>query len=171
MFLHDLFQAWILKYYWVMGTNFERKLEIRPFQPQDQTAVKQLILAGLADHWGTLDSSLNPDLNDIASSYQGETFLVVIQGKEIVGCGALVAEEGEMEVGRIVRMSVKKENRRQGIGQLILQHLETATKRRQFRKIVLETTQTWLDVVAFYQANGFTIIGHWEGDTHFEKKL
>ncbi len=148
------------------------KVVIRPFQAQDQAAIKQLILAGLADHWGTLNLTLNPDLNDIATSYQGETFLVVVQEEEIVGCGALIKEDnGEGRYGRIVRMSVKKENRRQGLGQLILQHLQIAAQERYFTKIVLETTQTWSEVVAFYQANGFQIIGHQNGDTHFEKAL
>ena len=144
---------------------------IRPFQPSDQTATKKLILAGLADHWGTLDPTLNPDINDIARSYQGETFLLAVQGGEIIGCGALIKEKGMKGYGRIVRMSVKKENRRQGIGQFILHHLQTAAQDRQFHKIVLETTQSWTDVIAFYQANGFQIIGHQDGDTHFEKSL
>ncbi|MBK7896220.1 MAG: GNAT family N-acetyltransferase [Candidatus Promineifilaceae bacterium] len=147
----------------------DKNIHIRPFHPQDQAATKQLILAGLADHWGTLDPSLNPDLNDIAHSYQGETFLLAMQGKEIVGCGALIQEEGREGYGRIVRMSVKKENRRQGIGQLILAHLETAAHQRHFHTIVLETTQTWADVVAFYLANGYQITHHQNGDTHFQK--
>lgn len=146
-------------------------LIIRPFQPADQAAIKQLILDGLAGHWGTLDPTLNPDLNDIANSYRGETFLVAVQKGTIVGCGALVEEEGMAGYGRIVRMSVSQENRRQGIGQLILHHLQLAGKQRHFRKIVLETTQTWTEVVAFYQANGFEIIGCYNGDTHFEKSI
>ncbi len=149
----------------------QNNLTIRPFQPSDQAATKQLILAGLADHWGTLDPTLNPDLNDIVHSYQGETFLLAVQDEEIIGCGALITEKGMAGYGRIVRMSVKKENRRQGIGQLILHHLQLAAKQCQFHKIVLETTQTWLDVVAFYQANGFQIIGQQDGDTHFEKAI
>ena len=147
------------------------RIQVRPFQPSDQTLTKKLILAGLADHWGTLDPTLNPDLNDITHSYRGETFLLAVQGEEIIGCGALIEEEGMAGYGRIVRMSVKKENRRQGLGQLILHHLQLAAQQRHFHKIVLETTQTWLDVVAFYQANGFQIIGHQDGDTHFEKAI
>ncbi|MBK7897133.1 MAG: GNAT family N-acetyltransferase [Anaerolineaceae bacterium] len=150
-----------------MNQEANLSFQIRPFHPQDQHAVEQLILAGLADHWGTLDLSLNPDLNDIASSYDGETFLVALQGEIIVGCGALIEEVGQG--GRIVRMSVKKENRRQGIGQLILAHLETAAHQRHFHTIVLETTQTWADVVAFYLANGYQITHHQNGDTHFQK--
>ena len=144
---------------------------IRPFQPADQAAIKQLILDGLADHWGMLDPALNPDLDDIANSYRGETFLVAVQAGAIVGCGALVEEEGMVGYGRIVRMSVKKENRRQGVGQLILRHLQLAAKQRRFRKMVLETTQTWSEVIAFYQAHGYHIIGHHNGDTHFEKAI
>ncbi len=147
-------------------------IQIRPFHPQDQTAVKQLVLAGLAEHWGILDPNLNPDLNDIASSYAEETFLVIVQQGEIIGCGALIEEEGgEERYGRIVRMSVKTENRRQGLGQLILHQLQDAAQQRQFSKIVLETTQTWTEVVAFYQANGFQISHHQDDDTHFEKNI
>lgn len=149
----------------------EENIVIRPFHPTDQAATKQLILNGLVDHWGVLDPTLNPDLNNIAHSYQGETFLLAVQGEEIIGCGALVAEAGKEGYGRIVRMSVKKENRRQGIGQLILQHLETAACQRHFHTIVLETTQTWHTVVSFYRANGYQITHHRDGDTHFQKTV
>lgn len=149
----------------------KKRVRIRPFQPEDQATIKKLILDGLVDHWGTLDSTLNPDLNDIATAYQGETFLVAVQGETVVGCGALIEEKGLKGYGRIVRMSVNRNNRRQGIGQQILQHLQIAARQRHFKKIVLETTHTWVDVVAFYQANGFHITGHIDGDTHFEKNL
>lgn len=149
----------------------EESIAIRPFHPHYQDSVKQLILAGLADHWGELDLCLNQDLNDIARSYAGETFLLAFQGAVIVGCGALVREEGRAGYGRIVRMSVRKENRRQGIGQLILQALEKTAVQRQFHKLLLETTETWQEVVAFYQANGYLIIAHRDEDTHFEKEL
>jgi putative acetyltransferase len=146
-------------------------IEIRPFHPRYQAEVKQLILAGLADHWGTLDLTLNPDLNDIAHSYAGETFLVAFQGEAVVGCGALVKEEGLEGYGRIVRMSVNKANRRQRIGQRILRTLEETAVQRHFHKLVLETTETWQDVVTFYLANGYRIVAHRDGDTHFEKEL
>ncbi len=146
-------------------------IEIRPFQPRDQSATKQLILAGLVEHWGQLDTTLNPDLDNIASSYLGETFLVAIQNGMVIGCGALIEEAGQKGYGRIVRMSVNKPNRQQGVGQLILQHLETAAQQRQLKKIVLETTQTWNKAIRFYTANGYQIIGQRHGDLHFEKTL
>lgn len=147
------------------------RVQIRPFQPQDQAATKQLILAGLTEHWGTLNPDLNPDLNDIAATYAGQTFLVAVLNGQIVGCGALIVEDGEKGYGRIVRMSVQKSLRRHKIGQQILHRLELAAQQRQINKIVLETTQTWANAIAFYQAAGYKITHHANGDTHFEKTL
>ena len=154
-----------------MSKYLSASTKIRPFHPTDQAHTQQLILAGLAEHWGTLDPTLNADLNDIAHSYQGETFLLAVQAQEIVGCGALIEENGQMGYGRIVRMSIKKENRRQGIGQLILNHLETIASQRHFCKIVLETTQAWEDADAFYLANGDQIICHNLGDKKKKKNI
>ncbi len=148
-----------------------KAIEIRPFHPRYQAETKQLILAGLADHWGTLDLSLNADLNNIAHSYAGETFLLAFEGDTVVGCGALIREEGMAGYGRIVRMSINKANRRQGIGARILRELEETAVQRQFLKLVLETTETWQEVVTFYLANGYRMIEHRDGDTHFEKAL
>lgn len=153
-----------------MCHKYKRSIEIRPFHPQDQSATKQLILAGLAEHWGALNPSLNPDLNDIARSYSGQTFLVAVQGKNIVGCGALI-EEGGGEYGCIVRMSVALQKRRQGIGRYLLHELETAAQQRNFSKILLETTQTWHNAITFYQSNGFQIVDQHSDNTHFEKYL
>jgi hypothetical protein len=69
------------------------EITLRLFRPEDQTAVKNLILAGLKEHWGTLDPTLNPDLNDIAQTYANATFLVAWEGDRIIGTGALVPRE------------------------------------------------------------------------------
>jgi len=50
--------------------NDEPVIRLRRFDPTDQEDAKALILAGLADHWGELDPTLNPDLNNIAESYE-----------------------------------------------------------------------------------------------------
>lgn len=79
---------------------------IRQFKPADQEAARQLILAGLVEHWGTLDPRKNSDLRNIQHSYpdQGHTFLVALHGGRIVGTGALLVETKRR--GRITRMSV-----------------------------------------------------------------
>lgn len=138
---------------------------IRPFRPEDQAAAKDLILAGLAAHWGFLDPTRNPDLEDITSTYADATFLLAWQGDEVVGTGALVHEEEG--VGRIVRMSVAAHLRRRGIGRLLLKRLCEQARAAGYRRLVLETTSTWEETIAFYERQGFQRVGVWDGDTHF----
>ena len=110
---------------------------IRPFRPEDQAAVQGLILDGLVEHWGFLDPTKNPDLDDIASTYADGTFLVAWQGDDLVGTGALVREADG--VARIVRMSVATHLRRRGIGTLILERLCGEAQAAGYAQIVLET--------------------------------
>jgi ribosomal protein S18 acetylase RimI-like enzyme len=144
-------------------------LVIRPFQPEDQEEVKALILSGLVDHWGMLDPTKNPDLNDIARSYADAVFLVARLDGRIVGTGALVPRaEG---IAEIVRMSVASDMRRMGIGKRILLKLIHSAKARGFTRIILETTATWAEVIAFYRNMGFRLTHLLNGDQYFEMDL
>ncbi len=145
------------------------QLEISPFQPADQNAVKQLVLDGLVDHWGFLDPTKNPDLNDIAKTYRKALFLVARYEGEIIGCGVLFPRSAQH--AEIVRMSVKKAWRGQHVGKQILTALLDAARERNLLHIILETTETWTEVVAFYQRNGFEITHYLDGDVYFEKYL
>ncbi|MDT8304964.1 MAG: GNAT family N-acetyltransferase [Anaerolineae bacterium] len=142
---------------------------IRPLMPADAPAARALILEGLAEHWGTLDARLNSDLDDIPASYASGLFLVAEIGGALAGTGALIPEEPG--VGRIVRMSVAREKRRQGIGRLLLAALLAAARERGYQRIVLETTATWEDAIAFYRRAGFGPVGERDGDLHFVLEL
>ena len=37
-----------------------QQISIKLFESEDQEAVQSLILAGLAEHWGEIDPTLNP---------------------------------------------------------------------------------------------------------------
>jgi putative acetyltransferase len=149
--------------------TYSPEITLHAFQPADQAAVKDLILAGLADHWGTLDPSKNPDLDDIAASYAGAIFLVARYLDRIIGTGALVPRpDGTAEV---VRMSVSADWRRQGIGRMILRALVDHARQNGFQRIVLETTETWQEVIAFYLHFGFRITHYQDGDVYFELDL
>jgi len=127
-------------------------------------------LSGLTEHWGELDESLNSDLNDIATSYKDDVFLVAWLDDAIVGTGALVLKENN--VGEIVRMSVDKDVRRKGIATKVLEQLCKEAKVLGLKKVILETTSTWADVITFYKRFGFCITheenGEFGSDTYFE---
>ena len=144
-------------------------ITIRPFQPEDQLEVRQLILAGLAEHWVGLDPSLNPDLDDIQNAYANAFFLVALQNGKIIGSGALVPRSDD--TAEIVRMSVAAYKRRKGIGRRILENLCAQAKQLGYRRIVLETTHTWREVIKFYEQFGFEVTHHLDGDVYFSLEI
>ena len=140
-------------------------MEIRPFQPEDQSAAKALILDGLVEHWGWLDESKNPDLVDIAASYADGLFLVGIEAGRLIGTGALKPVSDNMF--EIVRMSVARDCRRRGYGRDLLKALIQAAREKGATQVICETTSTWMEVIQFYESYGFTRTHENGGDTYF----
>ncbi|MEM7343333.1 MAG: GNAT family N-acetyltransferase [Chloroflexota bacterium] len=147
----------------------EHNIVIVPFQPEDQPDAKTLVLAGLAEHWGTLDPTMNPDLNDIQASYSEGLFLVAKLEGKIIGTGAFIVRSDHSV--EIVRMSVDTTLRRLGIGKKILEQLCAEAQARGYRQIILETTETWLEVIEFYKGFGFRITHYQDEDVYFAYDL
>jgi ribosomal protein S18 acetylase RimI-like enzyme len=141
------------------------EFSLRLLEPEDALQARALILDGLAERWGELDMSKVPDLENLVDSYRHGAFLVACEGRWVIGTGAIVPEAPG--TGRIVRMWVRPEHRREGVGSAILYCLLQEAVRREWREVVLETTATWQDAVQFYRRSGFTSQGIRRGDHHF----
>ena len=128
-----------------------------------------LILAGLEEYWGWLDDSKNQDLRDITDSYRDRIFLVACLEQQIVCTGALLPRSAE--TAEIVRMSVARQLRRQGIGRQMLTELCCRAYQRGFIQVILETTATWKNAIAFYQDFGFQISYYADDDVYFTLDL
>ena len=142
---------------------------ILPFQPENQVEVRDLILAGLVEHWDLLDPGKNPDLNDISSAYANAVFLVAWYQKRIIGTGALISKSNN--TAEIVRMSVAADMRRNGIGGMIVRQLCEHAKSSGYKHLILETTETWDEVIEFYKKFGFYITHRLNGDVYFALDL
>ena len=142
---------------------------IQPLQPEHQNGARDLILAGLAEHWGRLDQGVNPDLEDIGSAYGQAVFLVAVQQSRVVGTGALIPAADAS--AQIVRMSVAADMRRQGVASALLQALCVQARSLGIRLLVLETTETWHEAIAFYENFGFKETHHLDGDIYFRLEL
>jgi ribosomal protein S18 acetylase RimI-like enzyme len=127
---------------------------IRPFTPADQDAARRLILGGLAEHFGRLDETLNPDLADIWANYvaNGALFVVAEIAGVPVGTGALVPEGAG---GRLVRIAVAPTQRRRGLGRALVDHLVRAARARGWPRVLVETNHDWYDAIGLYQRYGF----------------
>ncbi|WP_246079195.1 GNAT family N-acetyltransferase [Paenibacillus piri] len=130
-------------------------LTIEFVNDETQIQAKQLILDGLEEHFGFLDTSLNPDLNNIVDHYikNGNVFLVGLVQGEVVCSGALISVNDNS--GRIVRMSVKKTFRRNGFAGIIIRALEQIAKEKGYKSIMLKTIIHWSDAVGFYTSQGY----------------
>ncbi len=129
--------------------------KIRLFQPEDQEAARDLILSGLGEHFGYIDPSYNPDVNDIGANYvtAGHPFVVGERDGVLVGTGALLVHDEE--VGQLVRMSVHQGQRRQGLGRALVSHLLQIARGRGLRKVIVETNNDWYDAIGLYERCGF----------------
>ena len=142
------------------------QVTIRPFRGEDQQTVRALVLAGLGDHFGEIDETMNPDLDDITTTYvlPGHRVVVAEHGGAIVGAGTLVEEEAG--VGRLVRMSVARDQRGRGVGRKLVSHLLDEARNRGYRRVLVETTDDWQDAIGLYRACGFQTDGFRDGDIH-----
>ena len=146
-------------------------LIVRLFSGGDQQAVRELVLAGLQDHWGTLDPTLNPDLDDIAGWYgarDGRTVVAEIDG-EIVGTGTI--HRGVPGTAILVRMSVSGAHRGMGIGKRLVRELIEIARMQGYDRIECETTDTWQDAIGLYLACGFDVVDRRDGDVFFRLTL
>ncbi len=144
-------------------------VRIAPFRAQDQDAARALILAGLTERWGVLDPTRNPDLNDIAATYADGVFLCAWSDAVLIGTGALVPRGSD--TAEIVRMSVARDWRRHGVGRRLAEALLATAQERGVRRLILETTETWSDAIAFYRRLGFAVTHHRDGDVYFMLEL
>jgi ribosomal protein S18 acetylase RimI-like enzyme len=147
------------------------ELELRPFQAQDQPVVRELIQAGLGEHFGFVDRTLNPDLDDIMASYiaAGHHFVVATIDDQIVGTGALVVQPGG--VAELVRITVRPERRRQGIGRQVVLALIVHARRRSCTAIWVETNRDWSEAIRLYERCGFLLTARDSGSVYMELSL
>jgi GNAT superfamily N-acetyltransferase len=134
-------------------------LTLRPFNPADQAAVRTLILTGLGSRFGTVDETLNPDLDDIQCHYvdAGETVLVLESTDGVIlGCGMLHCENGSATSGRIARVSVIESLQGLGLGRRISRALIDHARQRGFTRLLVETNDNWASALRLYQSLGFT---------------
>ena len=126
---------------------------VAPLKAEDTSAVRQLLVAGLEERWGTYEGRFNPDIESFPSAYDGALVLVAKDSTQVIGTGTLkVLSPYRAEV---VRMSVAKTRRRAGVGSLILGHLLRLAREHGAQEVLLETTSTWGSAVRFYAQHGF----------------
>jgi ribosomal protein S18 acetylase RimI-like enzyme len=130
-------------------------IDLRRLAPQDVGAVRALILDGLKDRWGTLDPTLNPDLQDFVATYGEGVTLTAWRGQRLVATGTLMPRG--TDTAEVLRMSTASDSRRRGIASRLLQELIAEARQRGLRRLVLVTETVWVDARALYERHGFLL--------------
>ncbi len=144
---------------------------IRPFRPADQAETRALVLTGLGEHFGFIDETANPDLDDIDAHFsrRGSEFFIAELDGRIVGTAGLIFESAG--VARIVRMSVDAGHRRCGIASALVAACKAAAQRRGAFDLHVFTEPHWRNALAFYASQGFVQYGRDSVDVHLRLPL
>jgi N-acetylglutamate synthase-like GNAT family acetyltransferase len=131
---------------------------LRDFRPDDQVAVRAIVVAGMRERWGdAFDPAANVDLDDIWNYYVLERRAEVVVGEEegaVVATGTLVPLD--IETGQLVRIAVIRQQRRKGIAVAIVKELQRRARQNEMKTLLVTTDRPWTDAVALYRACGFT---------------
>ena len=141
------------------------QVTVVPAHPSEYAAVRALIIQGLTARWGSYVESVNSDLLDFAKCYQQAVILVAKIDATVIGCGILMKESNA--VGRIVRMTVRADYQRSGVGGNLMAALVRSAKLAGYLEVQLETTATWQSAVAFCSSCGFVPVKVENGDQHY----
>jgi ribosomal protein S18 acetylase RimI-like enzyme len=125
-------------------------MHIRPFQPQDESAVINL--------WQRCDlvRPQNDPHKDIARkrAFQPDLFLLALENDTIIGT-IMIGYEGHR--GWINYLAVDPQKRLQGIGRQLMNEAEQLLRARGCPKINLQVRTTNKEVLAFYRALGYAV--------------
>ncbi len=150
-------------------------VDVRP-QPPETEASLELVrryLDELRERLGV--NACCGDPVDEAADYRPPSgaFLVVWQGDQPVGCGAVRALLPD--IGEVKRMWVAPPARGKGVGRLLLRALEDEARRIGYRALRLDTRRELVEAMALYQGSGYLECRDYNGnpdaDVWFEKEL
>lgn len=131
------------------------EIVFRPFTTPDQHAVRSLVLQGLGEHFGCIDETMNPDMDDVDANYiqPGHLFILAEVDGQLAGTGAL--KTVAPGVAQMVRVSVCSAQRRRGIGRAIVTQLVQSARQRRYERVLVETNNDWSDAIGLYRSCGF----------------
>lgn len=133
---------------------------IRSYEPSDLKEVLELNKLAL-EHAGTFDPGVPWEsyLEKNTRTYlaKGGCFLVGVLKGQIVAMGAL--KRTDTERAEIKRMRFRPDLQRRGLGETMLQHLESRARRLGYRTLHLGTTTLLKAAQRFYVKHGYKECG------------
>jgi putative acetyltransferase len=129
------------------------QIHMRPFQPSDAKAFRELNEEWIAKYFGIEEQDRITLGNPEASVLQhGGHIFMAFDGEQPVGCCALLAVDSGFELGK---MAVSPEYRGQGIGRRILEYAIARAKSLGAKTLHLASNTRLPDAIHLYESVGF----------------
>jgi putative acetyltransferase len=141
-------------------------ITIRPIREEDIPAAKRVILSvayNIFGFDGTLEDNLRhflaagklKDMDDLQANYFKAvgTFLVALNGEQVIGSGAL--RRLDAETAELKRMWLLEAYHGQGIGYRLITNLIEFARDKGYTRIRLQTSPLQVRALAFYRMVGF----------------
>ena len=141
-------------------------ITIRPIRESDVPAAKRVILSvayNIFGFDGTLEESIRhflaagklKDMDNLVANYfnAGGTFLVALNGEQVIGSGAL--RRLDAETAELKRMWLLEHYHGQGIGYRLITNLFDWARVNSYIRIRLQTSLEQVRALAFYRKIGF----------------
>jgi ribosomal-protein-alanine N-acetyltransferase len=130
----------------------QREFQLRDFQPEDFETLWRLdqicFTRGIAYS--------KPELAHFIE--QPKSFTIVAENA--TGAGAfIVVERDRKNNGRVITIDVHPEQRRAGLGNLLMDAAEERLRQTSAKKIVLEVAVDNAPAIAFYKRRGYSVVG------------
>jgi len=149
-------------------------ITIRPIRESDVPDAKRVILSvayNIFGFDGTLEDSIRhflaagklKEMDDLNGNYfnAGGTFLVALNGEQVIGSGALRRlDEG---IAELKRLWLLDEYQGQGIGYRLVTNLIDWARVKGYKRIRLQTSAEQIRALAFYRKVGFYEIPCYNG--------
>lgn len=132
---------------------FDAPGHLRVADNGDGAAIRRLTAAVLAEY-GLVDDDTG-DLDDIETAYVagGGTFLVLVDGDRLLGCGGLLPLDGGR--AELRRMYLVNDLRGKGLGKGLLQRLLDDARHAGFSSVELTTAPALVEAIGLYRRAGF----------------
>ena len=150
-------------------------ITIRPIKPDEIPAAKRVLLTvayNIFGFDGTLEESIRhfeaagrlKDMDEVQSHYFGNhgTFLVALNGEQVIGSGAL--RKLDDETAELKRMWLLEAYHGQGIGYRLLSQLVDFAIQNGYVRIRLQTSPEQVRALNFYRKFGFYEIPSYNDD-------
>eukprot|EP01118_Nematostelium_gracile_P005392 TRINITY_DN1704_c0_g1_i2.p1 TRINITY_DN1704_c0_g1~~TRINITY_DN1704_c0_g1_i2.p1 ORF type:complete len:175 (-),score=36.28 TRINITY_DN1704_c0_g1_i2:231-755(-) len=148
------------------------EIVIRQFRHEDFETVKEIFVNGMiedAKFYNTsmeevqdylnrqIDMNSSQTLYDAFISKGGDYWVAQERGSNCI-LGTVAMQKLNEEECELKRMSVLPIARRRGLGSKLLRHMEENAKKRNFKRIILDTLEEYEAAVKMYEKGGFHLL-------------